>query len=125
MKNFFSYTAILEAITGLGLIFIPAFVIRLLLLTEINSTLETLVAMVGGSAISTVALVSWMARKQPAPSLPLKALLFYNAGVTLILAYGNLGLGLGGIVLWGVIVFHLVQSVITLNYMQKKRSTVG
>jgi hypothetical protein len=76
-------------------------------------------------AIASVALVSWLARTQPAPSLPLKTLLCYNAGVTLILAYGSIGLGFGGIVLWGVIVFHLMQSVFALNFLRNKRSFAG
>ena len=119
MKTFFTYTAVAEGITGLGLIFIPAKVILLLLATELNGSPDILLAMVAGAAIFSVALASWLARMRPAPLVELKMLMFYNAGISMIFLYGILHLGIGGIVLWSVTIFHLAQTVISIQLLNK------
>lgn len=62
MKIYFIYTSIAEALTGLGLIFIPAKVIQLLLATELNNSLDIILAMAAGVAICSIAFASWMTR---------------------------------------------------------------
>jgi hypothetical protein len=120
MKIFLTYTAIFECLTGFGLMFIPTTVVRILCATVLNGSVAILLAMVAGAAIFSVGLVSWLAREIIQPSAVLKMLLFYNASVTLILFYGILKLGFGGIILWSVIVIHFLQSIISGWMLQKK-----
>src|SRR5579863_6333464 len=112
MKIFLTYTAIIEVLTGLGLLFIPATVVRILCATALNGSLTLLLAMVAGAAIFSLGLVSCLARSVINPSVEIKMLLFYNASVTLILFYG-------GIVLWSVIVLHFVQTIISILMIRK------
>jgi hypothetical protein len=120
MKIFLTYTAIFEGLTGFGLIFIPTTVVRILCSTALNGSIATLLAIVAGAAIFSIALVSWLARSIVTPSIEVKMLLFYNASLTLILFYGALKLGFGGIVLWTVIVLHFMQTIISVLMLQKK-----
>ncbi len=120
MKIYLTYTAIFEGLTGFGLIFIPATVVRLLCATALNGPIAILLAMVAGAAIFSLALVSWLARSIVRPSIEVNMLLFYNASVTLILFYGALKLGFGGMVLWTVIVLHFVQTIISFLILPKK-----
>jgi hypothetical protein len=120
MKIFLTYTAILEGLTGFGLIFIPTTVVRILCAAELNGSMAILLAMVAGAAIFSIGLVTWLARSIVTPSIEVKMLLIYNASVTLILFYGALKLGFGGIVLWSVMVIHFVQAIISVLILQKK-----
>src|SRR4051812_22935170 len=110
-KTFFTYTGIIEALTGLGLLIAPAAVTRILLGAELQDSLEIVLAMVAGAAIFSVALVSWLSRKNIVAVMSLAVLLFYNFAVSLILLYSTLGLKFSGMFLWGVIAFHLFQTV--------------
>jgi hypothetical protein len=119
-KTFLTYSAIVEAVTGIGLIIFPARVAEILLHSPLNNSLETLLAMIGGAAICSLALSAWLVRSAPKPQTELKMLLCYNLSVSIILIYGVSALGFKGIVLWIVIVFHLIQAAICLLILQKK-----
>jgi xanthine/uracil permease len=121
MKNFLTYTAIIEAITGLGLMIIPSTVARILLNSELEGPVATLLAMVGGAAIFSLALGAWFNRSNIQVLMGVRMLLFYNAIVTLIFLFGSLKMGLGGLVLWSVIVFHFAQTVICLNLLRDRK----
>jgi hypothetical protein len=120
MKKFLTYTAIIEALTGLGLIIIPSKVVLLLLGTEMNGSLEIILSMVAGAAIFSLALACWFFRLQSGAPIAIRAMLFYNFAVASILLYGALQLGFRGSVLWLVIIFHFFQSVICILYVKKK-----
>jgi hypothetical protein len=122
MKSFLTYTAIIEALTGLGLIIIPSKVVLILLETELNGSLEVILSMVAGAAIFSLALACWFFRLRSGVSITIRAMLFYNFAVASILLYGALGLGFKGAVLWLVIIFHFFQSVICILYINKKNS---
>jgi len=68
---FLTYTAIIEGLTGLALIAIPAKTGLLLLETELSSPLDILLAMVGGAAIFSLALGTWFARSDATSKQPL------------------------------------------------------
>jgi hypothetical protein len=80
MKNFLTYTAIIEAITGLGLMIIPSTIARILLNSELEGPVATLLAMVGGAAIFSLAMGAWFNRSDIHLRLAVKMLLFYNWG---------------------------------------------
>jgi hypothetical protein len=120
MKLFLTYTAIIEALTGLALIAIPSKAAMILLEAELSGSMEIILAMVAGIAILSLAYMSWLKRNNTTDPDPVKMLLFYNFTITCILLYGALGLGFKGPVLWAVIVFHTIQTVISLRMIQKK-----
>jgi hypothetical protein len=122
-KTFLTYTAIVEALTGLGLIIIPARVSLILLGSELSGPMETVLAMVAGAAIFSIAMLSWLSRLDPAFLTPIKVLLCYNIAVSFILLYAALGLGFKVVLLWGVIIFHLYQAVICVVLMQGKNKS--
>jgi len=122
MKSFLTYTAVIEALTGLGLIVIPYRVVLLLFEKELNGPLEIIVSMVGGAAIFSLALGCWFSRLQMGALIILRTMLFYNFAVASILLYSILGLGFSGFVLWFVIIFHFFQSVICFIYLNRKNN---
>jgi len=122
MKSFLTYTAIIEALTGLGLIIVPSKVVLILFETELNSWLEIILSMVAGAAIFSLALACWFFRQQSGAFIVIRAMLFYNFAVASILLYGALGLGFRGPVLWLVVIFHFLQSAICILYMNRKNN---
>ncbi|HSZ32535.1 MAG TPA: hypothetical protein VK772_04450 [Puia sp.] len=119
VKFYFTYTAIVEAITGLGLIFVPATVAHILLGAELAGTLSVVLAMVGGAAICSIALLSWLSRSGIPARFSLPVLLLYNIAVSLILLYATLEFGYHGIPIYGVIIFHLFQSLLCVVFLKK------
>jgi hypothetical protein len=119
-RLFFTYTAIVEALSGLGLLIIPGTVARILLGAELSAPLEIVLAMVAGAATCSIALLSWLSRSDPNARVGFISLLFYNFAVSLILLYAALGLGFKGIPLWGVIIFHFFQTVYGLVLLRKQ-----
>jgi hypothetical protein len=119
-KSFFIYTAIIEALTGLGLIVEPATVARLLLGAELSGELAVVLAMLAGVAIFSIALLSWLSRLNTVARVSLMVLLFYNIAVSFILVYASLRFGYNGIPLYVVIAFHLYQSVLGVVLLKNK-----
>lgn len=122
-KSFFTYTAIIEALTGLGLLAAPALVAKILLGTELSGSLEMVLAMVAGVAICSVALLSWLARSYPVSGLSLWPLLLYNFAVSLVLLYAVWGMGFRGMIICAVIVFHIFQSVMCWLLLKKQKAS--
>jgi hypothetical protein len=120
VKSFLTYSAIIEGLTGVALILVPSRASLLLFETELNVSLEIVLAMVAGAAIFSLALGSWLARSGIASLMAVKMLLLYNIAVTLILLYAALGLGFKGIPLWLVIIFHSFQTVVGIVIIKKK-----
>lgn len=109
-KTFLSYTAIIEALTGLALMAVPSIVTLLLFKMPLTNSLEIIVAMIAGAAIFSLALASWFSRLANTNTIMLKVLLFYNFSLTAIVLYAVIALCFQGIALWLVIAFHLFQT---------------
>jgi hypothetical protein len=120
MKTFLTYTAIAELLTGVLFIFLPTFTVRLLFATELSGNLSILLSMMAGTAIFTLGWTSWMARPIASPLIVLKMLVLYNAVISLVFIYCKFKLEFGGIVLWSIIVFHLVQTIISILILQRE-----
>lgn len=120
-RIFFKYTAFIEALTGLGLIFIPLRVTLLLFGAELTNNTAIILAMIGGSAIFSVALLSWLSKSDAIVGVSLPILLFYNIAVSIILLYASLVLDFKGIPLYVVITFHLFQSVVCSVLLKKQK----
>ena len=82
-------TAILEILTGMGLILVPGLLIRILLGADINDPVVFTITRVGGSAILALGFACWQARNEPS-GRGLRALvagmLVYNIAVFITLA---------------------------------------
>ena len=113
-KLFLTWSAVIEALTGLGLLIVPSTIIAVLFKTALSNPLEKILAMVAGTAVCSVALTAWLARSLAQPMIALKMLIFYNIIVGGVLLYGIMALGFGGIVLWGVIIFHMVMFILAI-----------
>lgn len=120
MKIFLSYSAIIEGLTGLGLMVFPSVVVNLLLNATLIEPVAIILSLISGVAIFSIALVSWLLRTQPASLIAVKVLLFYNLAISVLLVYGISKFGFTGFAVWIVILFHVVQSIVSLVLISKK-----
>jgi hypothetical protein len=113
MKRFLTLTAIIEAATGLGLILVPAMVVRLLLGAEISGASIPL-GRVAGVALLALGIACWFAsyevQNRAARGLA-SAMMLYNVGVILILGTAGLQSRSVGIALWPAVILHTAMSV--------------
>jgi hypothetical protein len=113
MSRFLKLTAIIEVLTGLGLLVVPAIVVRLLLNSEISGAALPL-GRVAGVALLALGVACWLARNDTASSAArglVSAMLLYNIGATLILGAAGLGSGLVGLILWPAVILHAAMAV--------------
>jgi hypothetical protein len=114
MSRFLKLTAIIEVLTGLGLLVVPAIVVRLLLNSEISGAALPL-GRVAGVALLALGVACWLASNDTPSSAArglVSAMLLYNIGATLILGgAAGLGSGLVGLILWPAVILHAVMAV--------------
>jgi hypothetical protein len=106
-------TALMEATTGLGLIAVPAVVVRLLLGSEISGASLPL-GRVAGAALLALGVACWFARddtQSRAARGLVVAMFLYNVGTVAVLAFAGVGLGLHGMLLWPAVILHAVMAV--------------
>src|SRR5271169_3813383 len=99
MKRLLLVTAIIEAPTGLGLIAVPAFVVRLLLGSPLEPSAAIILGRVTGVALVALGVACWLARDDAQGSAArglVAAILLYNVGVAALIAFAGLALGLHG-----------------------------
>jgi hypothetical protein len=114
MKHFLTLTAIIEAATGLGLIAVPAFVVRLLLGSPLDTSAAVMLGRVAGAALLALGVACWLARDDTqsyAARGLVAAMLLYNVAVAAFLAIAYVGLRLHGVALWPAVVLHAVMAV--------------
>jgi hypothetical protein len=116
MNRLLKITAIIEAATGLGLIAVPALVVRLLLGAEISGASVSL-GRVAGAALLALGVACWFAsyevQNRAARGL-ISAMVLYNFGVIFILGAAGLQLRPIGIALWPAVVLHAGMGVWSL-----------
>jgi len=113
MNRLLKLTAIIEAATGLGLIAVPAIVVRLLLDAEITGAIIPL-GRVGGVALLALGVACWLARddtRSRAARGLVSAMVLYNLGVVVILGSAGLGSQSVGIALWPAVLLHAAMAV--------------
>jgi len=81
MKTRLSITAILEGATGLALI-VPGGVATVLLRASLDSACSQVGAQIAGTALLSLALVRWLSPQGNGASAILKAMVLYNAVVS-------------------------------------------
>jgi len=104
MKKVLIFTAVAEAVTGLGLLIVPSLVEQLLLGQQLTSVAIP-VARVAGIALVALGIACW-------PGPPVLGMLIYSAVVTLYLAYLAFAGGFAGVLLWPAVMLHVVLSIL-------------
>ena len=113
MSRLLKFTAIIEAATGLGLIAVPAIVVRLLLGAEISGASIPL-GRVAGAALLALGIACWLARddtQSRAARGLVVPMLMYNIPAAAVLAFAGIGWGLHGVALWPAVVLHAAMAV--------------
>src|SRR5438034_10465619 len=126
MNLLLKLTAIIEAATGLGLIAVPAIVVRLLLAAEISGATIPL-GRVAGVALLALGVASWLAsydEQSCAARGLLSAMVLYNFGATLILAMAGIGSGFVGIALWPAVILHAAMAVWCVGCLRRSPQNV-
>ena len=96
--------AIIEALTGAGLLVVPSLVGQLLFGAELTGVgIPT--ARVTGIALIALAVACWRGS-------PLLGMLTYSAAVTLLLAYAGFAGGFAGPLLWPAVVAHVIMTAL-------------
>ena len=114
MKNLLTVTAAIELGAGLVLMVIPSFTLKLLLSSPLDSPAALTVARVAAVALLALGVGCWLMRRDSesrAAKGLISAMLVYNAGVSAVLAYPTVGLGLPGIGIWPFVLVHVVMIV--------------
>jgi hypothetical protein len=114
MKRLLTFTAIIEAVTGLALIAMPSIVVRLLLGSLLDTSAALVLGRVAGVALLTLGVACWLARDDTqscAARGVVTAMLLYNVAVAAVLAFAGIGLRLHGIALWPAVVLHAAMTV--------------
>ena len=109
MKRLLALTAVIEAVTGVGLLAVPAVIARVLLGTTLDGPGALTVARIAGAGLLALGIGCWLAREQGRALVV--AMLFYNIAAVAILAYAAVGLALSGIGLWPAVGLHLAFAV--------------
>jgi hypothetical protein len=104
MKKLLIITAIIEFVTGVGLLVAPAMLAQLLLGGSLDTPAALTVARVGGTALLTISVACWLSRENGRALVT--AMLLYNVVVVGLLVYAALTLALSGLGLWPTIALH-------------------
>ncbi len=97
------FAAVAEAATGLALVVAPAFVVHLLLGSEVAGA-GGLVARVAGIALVGLGIACW-------PGPPRLGMLIYSGAVAVYLAYLGLTGAASGVLLWPAVFLHALLSL--------------
>ncbi len=123
MKNLLTLTALIEGITGLTLVAAPSVVTWLLLGASLDGSVSLIVARLTGLALLALTVASWLARldgETRAATGLVTAMVLYNVGATVLLAYAGLGLRFSGMLLWPAVLLHAVMSVWCIMQLMRR-----
>jgi hypothetical protein len=113
MNRLLKLTAIIEAATGLGLIAVPAIVVRLLLGSELIGAGIPL-GRVAGAALLALGVACWLAQydaQSCAARGLVSAMVLYNLGAVVILGAAGIRSQPVGIALWPAVVLHAAMTI--------------
>jgi hypothetical protein len=112
MTLFLKLTSFCETLTGIALIVAPKCIVWLLFQSVLNDTGGILIALIAGAALLSIGIMSWLVKDTLAAApLMVKALLFYNISVTVIVLYGMIRYDLRNPGVWLVTAFHLALAI--------------
>jgi hypothetical protein len=123
MKNLLTVTAAIEGPIGLLLVTAPSIVTKLLLDSSPDAPAALTVARLAGLALLTLTLACWLARLDEATRATrelVTALVLYNFGAAILLAYAGLALRLSGAILWPAVLVHAFMGAWCVRQLLKK-----
>jgi hypothetical protein len=124
MNRLLAVTSIIEAATGLVLLAVPSFVVRMLLGEALGGPISLTVARVGGVALLTLGVACWLAhtdtQSRAARGL-VSAMIIYNLGLALILGRAGFVLQTTGIALWPAVILHSVMAVWSIRRLPMEK----
>jgi len=124
MKRLLKLSAFIEAATGLGLICVPAVIVRLLLGSELLSAGIPL-GRLAGVALLSLGIACWLASSDTqscAARGVVTAMALYNIGAVLVLGAAGLLSQPVGIGLWPAVILHAVMTVWCVMWLFGKQS---
>jgi hypothetical protein len=113
MSRFLKLTAIIEVLTGLGLLVVPAIVVRLLLGGELLGVGVPL-GRVAGVALLSLGIACWLASfdtQSCAARAIVSAMALYNFGTVVILGAAGIRSQPVGIALWPAVAVHAAMAI--------------
>ena len=122
MKKLLTLTAIIEAVTGAGLLAAPAVLARLLLGGTLDTPAALTVARVGGTALLAISVACWLSRENGRALVA--AMLLYNVVVAGLLVHAALALALSGLGLWPAVILHAVMTVWCVTTLLRQPGTL-
>jgi hypothetical protein len=125
MRKLFALTAVIEAGTGLGLLAVPAVVVKLLLGAEISGAAIPLgrVAGVALLALGVACSIASSETKSHAARGLVVAMLLYNLGVAVILALAGIRSQTVGVALWPAVILHAAMTVWCIRHFKNAAAT--
>ena len=127
MNRLLKLTAIIEAATGLGLIAVPAIVVRLLFDAEITGASIPL-ARVAGVALLALGVACWLARDDTQTRAArglVSAMVLYNLGAVVILGAAGIRSQPVGIGLWPAVVLHAAMTIWCVTCLLRKPTQIN
>jgi hypothetical protein len=127
MNRLLKLTAIIEAATGLGLIAVPAIVVRLLLGSELIGAGIPL-GRVAGAALLALGVACWLAQydaQSCAARGLVSAMVLYNLGAVVILGAAGIRSQPVGIALWPAVVLHAAMTIWCVTSLLRKPTRVN
>jgi hypothetical protein len=122
MKKLLIVTAMIETGVGLALMVFPSLLAKLLLGSSLDTPVALTVARVAGAALLALGTACWLARDEDgerAATGLVTAMLMYNLGAVIVLAYAGTGLELSGIALWPAVALHAVMAVWCIKLLRR------
>jgi hypothetical protein len=111
----FKTSAITEILTGFALLVAPLFVIGLLLGEGVSlSGVAVSVTWLLGTALLSVGVAGWEAQGKDAQFTTRAGLCIYNVGAAIVLVIIGTSVGMNGILLWPVAIFHALIGALML-----------
>ena len=125
MKLLLKLTAFIEAATGLGLIAVPAFVVQLLLGSELLGAGIPL-GRLAGVALLALGIVCWLTSSDTQSCAArgiVTAMALYNIGAVLVLGAAGVQSQTVGIGLWPAVMLHAAMAAWCIACLQRGSKT--
>ena len=114
LKELLLVTAVVEVVTGLALLGLPAIVLAALLGIQPASVETLFVGRIAGAALLAIGVASFLARTDaslPAQRGLLTGILLYDALAAALLVYSGFVLRMVGLALWPAVVLHTLLGI--------------
>ena len=125
---FLIVTAVVETGAGLALLLVPSISLTTLLGISPAEPAALVIARVGGAALLSIGITSFLARRDnhgPAQLGVLIGLLFYNVAAASLLTYAGAVLKMVGLVLWPGVALHAALAVWCVMNFRGKPQEIG